>query len=144
MHTTMNTQSVSTAPLVLIPTVNGMIRIRQMEEVKYILGSGPVSELHLQCGRILKCTRGLVHFHNLLNTNQGFYRFSQSLLVNMIYVDGVHTRKQEVTLRCGTALPISRRCCQQFKKWCRSFDSPLKIDRTEFEENKPNGIRRKM
>lgn len=111
--------------IIIIPTVNGMTRIREAQEIRYITGSGPISELHIQCGRTLKSTRGLGHYQRQLDIDAGYFRFSQSLLVNLLYVDGVHTRKQELTLRCGTVLSISRRCCQQYKKWCRTFDQPV-------------------
>lgn len=102
--------------------VNGITRIRKGEEIKYIAGDGPVSEVYMKTNNVLHCSRGLIYFKRQLSDMSEFFEFSQSLIVNMNYINHVDSRNMEIVLRCGKVLYMSRRGKQQFNKHCKSLD----------------------
>lgn len=101
-------------PILPVPILNGGIEMVLKSQVLYLESKGPSCLLHLQGGRRVASSCHLKHFEEQMGEAEGFYRISQTYLVNELHIQRYDPAEKYLTLRNGTALRASRRKGAEF------------------------------
>ncbi|MEE9438786.1 MAG: LytTR family DNA-binding domain-containing protein [Saprospiraceae bacterium] len=101
--------------ILAIPLLKGHIAFRHIEDILYIKSDDTICHLYLTENEKLVSPRPLSFYKNLLEEQYLFIAFSQSLIIQFKHIDNYDNSNQEIILKNGVKLPISRRGASNFK-----------------------------
>ena len=100
----------------VIPLLKGNLLLLESEKVKYLESDGPVVYLWDHSDKSYASNKSLKYFEALFQKHN-FFKFSQSLLVNVDNLYYFDQTSQEIELVCGKKLHMSRRGMRRFKEY---------------------------
>ena len=101
-----------------ITLLKGDVVFLYESDIKFIFSSSSVTSVHDFDQNKYSSIFTVKKFKQLID-NESFYPFSQSLLVNLKVLKYIHNQDQEIELKCGLRLPVSRRGLRGFKEWVK-------------------------
>ena len=98
-------------------TVSGGLEFVDLEDVLYLKADTQVAYVHLASGRHFAVSHHLGYYIRLLQDGpERFFCISQSLLINLRYLQHYHHGKLTAVLKNGAQLPASRRYGKEFRQ----------------------------
>lgn len=106
---------------IVIPLLKGNLLLIEPDNVKYLHSDGPVVYLIDHNDKSFASNKSLKFFEDLFH-DHSFFKFSQSLLVNINKLFYFDQTTQEIELICGKKLHMSRRGMKSFKDYVASLN----------------------
>lgn len=100
----------------IIPLLKGNMLCIRIDQIKYFQSDGPVVYIIDDQDKSYASNRTLRYFEELVS-EYGFFKFSQSLIVNLNLIYYFDQGNQMVELICSKRLSISRRGAKRFKEY---------------------------
>ncbi len=96
--------------------VKGVRKVHHVSvaSIEFLEGRGKHTALTLSDGEIVESTEPLYVLEGKLSLDDGFFRYHRSYVVNVNYI-GTYA-SDEVTMRSGARIPVSRGCRAEFKE----------------------------
>lgn len=88
-------------------------------EILYVKADGSYSKIYNEDGRSIFTSKKLGDFKKLLNSH--FFRIHNSYIVNLKMIESIDQQFQNITLKDGSSLPVSRRKKNAFKLSWQKF-----------------------
>jgi|GEM_PF-380291 len=91
-----------------VPLAHYGLRVLAIEDIKYIKADSVVSHFYLRNGEKVIAFKPLSAYRKLLEADHNFFSVSQSLTVNLDYMEGYHHKQKILKLKDGEMLQASR------------------------------------
>lgn len=96
------------SPVLTVPLAHYGLRVLAIEDIKYIKADSVVSHFYLRNGEKVVAFKPLSAFRKLLEADHNFFSISQSLSVNLDYMNAYNHKLKTLTLKDGEVLQASR------------------------------------
>lgn len=97
--------------------LKGMIQFVELKNIVMLQTDDNTTIVSLSDGKKLVSVKQLAYFGNLLGTDIGFFRISQSIILNTLYIEKFNPSDKYVTLTNGEKVNSSRRGSKSFKDY---------------------------
>lgn len=98
----------------MLPHLNGF-RLVELDHIVYIEADGNYSVIHLIDFQKIVVSKQLGHLEPLLPEST-FFRIHKSTIINLHHIEGFSSPTQEVSMKDGAELAVSRRRLEEFQE----------------------------